>query len=207
MKFVVYIYLAVTLFNSGIINPVDNKNSDFEIYVVKYRWHTGIIVNRAEANPFLPLLKNEFISNQYIEIGWGERDFYMATDETTLLALKAVLVPNESVIHVHGFNENPEWYFRDNEIVKLTLDSKNYIKLLESINSSFTITTENKIINEGPGLVKNSFFYLSNDKYHLFRTCNVWIASKLKDAGIKINPFFAITSRNLINQLKTKSRK
>ena len=56
------------------------KASDREeckkIYILKHRWHTGIIIERAELKNILSALEKDFLSSQYIEIGWGDKDFY-----------------------------------------------------------------------------------------------------------------------------------
>ncbi|OFX89137.1 MAG: hypothetical protein A2W99_01925 [Bacteroidetes bacterium GWF2_33_16] len=178
-------------------------NSEHIIFIVKYRWHSGIIINREEAIPFLPSLQNHFINNQYIEIGWGDKDYYMAENETVWLALKAVIIPTKSVLHIHGFNENPEWYFRDYEIAKLSLSTINFNNLLNHINSSFALDLESNPIILGDGLIPNSSFFLSNEKYYLFKTCNAWTAQQLKVAHVDINPWLAITSKNLMHQLES----
>ena len=150
---------------------------------------------------FLPLPKY-FKNTQYIEIGWGDKDFYMAENETVWLALKAVLWPTESVLHVAEINSHPLWLFKENEIIELKLSVDNFNKLVKYLNNSFSLNDDNHNIILGKGLYGNSHFYLSNEKYHLFKTCNVWIAKGLKNSGISINSFFALTSKNVMKQLK-----
>ena len=177
----------------------------YSIFIVKYRWHSGIIINRSEAIAYFPFLENNFTNNKFIEIGWGDKDFYMAKDETFWLAIKAVLIPTSSVIHVHGFNENPEQHYSKNEIIELQLEELEYKSLIKSIQSSFATNSNKNEIKESIGLVTNSYFFLSNEKYHIFNTCNVWVAKRLNEAGIQVSPFRSITSNSLMKQLKRNS--
>ncbi len=60
-----------------------------KIYIVKHGWHTGIIFNRKEAMPYLLKLNNEYIDAQFLEISWGDKDFFKALAVHTLQVLKA----------------------------------------------------------------------------------------------------------------------
>ena len=47
-------------------------------------------------------------------------------------------------------------------------------------------------------------FFLSVEKYHMFKTCNVWTARGLKNAGLPLRPFYAFNSGNVIRQINKK---
>jgi len=176
------------------------------VYVVKYRWHTAIVFNRLEAQQIMTGLKHDFKDHQFIEIGWGDKDFYMAPEPTFWHGFKAIFWPTQSVLHVHGFNNNPEWYYNDVDLIRIQLPKNRYEELLVEIKKSFALDSMLNYIMLGPGLLQNSAFYLSNEKYYLFKTCNYWLAKKLKKAGLRVCPFFAITSKSLLNQLKRKNK-
>lgn len=177
---------------------LDTNNKS--VYILKHRWHTGIIIKTDDVKNSMPAIANDFENAQYIEIGWGDKDFYMAERETVCLVLKAVLWPTESVLHVAEINSHPLLLFEENEIIELNLSVDNFNKLVKYLNNSFSLNDDNIIL--GKGLYGNSHFYLSNEKYHLFKTCNVWIAKGLKNSEISINSFFALTSKNVMKQLK-----
>ncbi|MCK5169524.1 MAG: DUF2459 domain-containing protein [Bacteroidales bacterium] len=177
-----------------------------KIYVLKHRWHTGIIINRAEAIKFLPSLGADFNNSQYIEIGWGDKDFYMAEKGTLFLALRAVLWPTESVLHVAEINSHPLWLFKKQEIIEFELTDDNFAKLIHYFNSSFYIDNNLNNLKLGKGLYGNSQFYLSIEHYHLFKTCNVWVAKGFKKANVPIKPCYAFTSKNVMKQLNKKNK-
>ena len=172
-----------------------------KIYLLKHRWHTGIIINRSESCELLLALGNDFSNSQYIEIGWGDKDFYMAEKETVWLTIKAMFWPTKSVLHIAEINSHPLWLFKEQEIIELELTDENFAKLIQYFNNSFYIDSNQNNLKLGDGLYGNSQFYLSNEGYHLFKTCNVWIAKGLKIADIRIKPCFALTSKNVMKQL------
>ncbi|MFP4025729.1 MAG: DUF2459 domain-containing protein [Thiohalospira sp.] len=179
------------------------KENDLKkIYVVKYEWHTGVIFERDEAIKFFPALQNDFSNFKFIEVGWGDKDFYMAEEETFWLAFKAGMLPTKSALHISAINKNPEKHYVGFEMVIIDLNDENFKNLIQYFNKSFALDKNNNNIKLKSGLKKNSQFYLSNEKYYIFKTCNAWIARGLKRAGVSIRPFFALTSKNVIKQLK-----
>jgi uncharacterized protein (TIGR02117 family) len=212
MKYFLKKILLFSLLLLLFINGISETNCDYSnisdeiVYIVKHEWHTGLVVNRTSAEKYLPSLKKEFNNSDFIEIGWGDKDFYMAEKETLWLGLKAVLWPTKSVIHVSAFNIHPEIYYKNNKKFKLELVAADYNNLLDYINKSIYIDEIGNNILLSDKQNKTSRFYLSKEKYHLFKTCNVWIAKSLKEAGISINPIFALTSGNVIKQLKRRTK-
>jgi uncharacterized protein (TIGR02117 family) len=192
--------LSIAFILNPLFNNLDSKASEVinykKIYILKHRWHTGIIIERAELKNILSALENDFLSSQYIEIGWGDKDFYMAEKETVWLVIKAMFWPTKSVLHVAEINSHPLWLFKEQEITEIELTEENFNKLIQYLNSSFYIDNNQNNIKLGRGLYGNSRFYLSNEHYHMFKTCNVWTARGLKIADIPIKPCFALSKKN-----------
>lgn len=180
----------------------ENVSASHRIYVLKHQWHTGIILNISDINHHMVLLSNEFSNSNYIEIGWGDKDFYMAEKGTVWLALKAVLWPTKSVLHVAEITNQTLMIYNENQLMEIQLNEKDFNNLISYIHQSFYINENKELESLGNGLYGNSQFYLSNEKYHLFKTCNVWLARGLKKSNIAIKPFRALTSGNLMKQLK-----
>jgi len=193
------IFISVSGITKTHQQPAENIQS---VYILKHEWHVGIILKRSDTVDLLTALNNDFKNAKYIEIGWGDKDFYMAENGTVWLALKAALWPTQSVLHIAAFNQHPELKFNDDEIIKLKLNPDQYEELCSYINESFELTAEKENVKLGDGLYGNSQFYLSHEKYHLFHTCNVWAARGLKKAQVSIKPYKAITSKNVMKQLQ-----
>ena len=183
--------------------PPEGLSSDNKkIYIVKHSWHTGIIFKRSEANLYLPALADEFLNASYLEVGWGDMDFYTADRGNIFLALKAALWPTKSTLNVLGFNKHPYLVFGEDRAVEVIISDEGFINLIQYINSSFALDSDSLNIKLDTVTYGPSRFYLSREKYHGFKTCNVWTAKALRKTGFPITPFYAIRAKNVISQIR-----
>ncbi|MDH3319867.1 MAG: DUF2459 domain-containing protein, partial [Betaproteobacteria bacterium] len=88
------------------------------IFLVPQGGHTGIAVRRADIAEALLPEKRDFPAADYLEIGWGERDFYMAQSAGPWLSFKAAFFPNRSVVHLVGVRGGLGARFPGSEIVE-----------------------------------------------------------------------------------------
>ena len=173
----------------------------FAIHVVKLGWHTAIVFNTSDIQA-IDWPELEFYRHyNYVYFGWGDEAFYQSSDDLALLAARAVLIPTPGVIRIVGFYSNPETYFgHKRKLVCLHMDEPTFRKLVREIASSFK--------RDEMGMTISSVdyghadqFYLSIQSYHLFRTCNTWLAQRMKKAGLPVRSRFLLTANQLINQL------
>jgi uncharacterized protein (TIGR02117 family) len=143
------------------------------IYVVSHGWHAGIVVEREDLLQKLPALpaRNE----KYVEIGWGEERFYQARETSLSMALRAVLQPNPSVLQVVPVPGTPRSYFAGSEISEVGTDDAGYSAAVSRIASTFKPGLERL----GPSLYGQGAFYRAEGSFHLFNTCNTWVAAVL----------------------------
>ena len=178
--------------------------SQRKIHLVNIGWHVGIIV------PVDNVLKRnlpatfDFSDRKYIEIGWGDKTFYQTSNPSFGMAFDALLKSTSSVIHLYGFNQTIRTTFKDAEIIELDIEEDNYIKLLYFIHKSFTLNADGSAQLKGPGLYEkeNSFFYAANGQFHMFNTCNTWVANAIQSAGIEINSYNIVTSDSLMDAVR-----
>lgn len=104
--------------------------------------------------------------------------------------------PTASVLHVTGFDDPPRRYFPASEVVELRISRSGFERLLAYIASSF----EPRAAPVAPALYASGAFYPSREKFHLFNTCNVWVARGLREAGIEVRS--SITTEGLMSQLR-----
>ena len=183
--------------------PAGNGTDNKKIYIVKHAWHTGIIVGRREADFYLPALTNEFSGADYLEVGWGDLDFYTAARGNVFLALKAVLWPTKSTIRIMGFNKHPLLIFGEDRIVEVTISDQGFINLIRYINNSFALDKDSQNIKLDTNAYGGpSQYYLSREKYHGFKTCNVWTAKAIRKTGYPITPFYALRAKNVLYQIR-----
>jgi len=152
----------------------------------------------ASALPSLPGLPD----SRYLEIGWGDRDFYRAPAPGPGLILKAALWPSASVLHLTAFSEPVAAYFPDSRITRLTLSQAGFEALLQRVSGSFERDAGGVSRPMGPGLYGASQFYRSRESYHLLRTCNVWTAQALQAAGMPLRPMRIFTTDQLFERIR-----
>jgi len=183
--------------------PVDARTPGKTIYLVSHGWHVGIVVDRVDIPDDVRLVHKDFSSTGYLEIGWGDRDFYQTPSPHLGIALKALLLPTPSVLHIVAFNDSVASYFPHGEIIRVRLSDAGFQRLLRYIAASYDRDPAGNPVSLGVGLYGASQFYRSQETYHLFRTCNVWTARALYIAGCSLRPFLAITGDNLMSQARS----
>jgi uncharacterized protein (TIGR02117 family) len=201
-----FVLLLLSLGNGGCAwqkppPPVGLEN--VVIYVVGHDWHTGLVIPLAAISTehYLPV-RDVYNQYQYIEVSWGDKDFFQSREDSLYVTLKAALLPTDSVLHVVGFNGPVTKYFPTSKIIKLTPTKKDFLVLCEFISNSFDYDHHNEMQRLGPDLYGDSQFYKANEKYYLPKTCNVWTARALNSAGYPISPYCTFQVDSLLNQAK-----
>lgn len=170
------------------------------VHLVAHDWHTGIAIRRADIPTGLWPESRDFPQAEYLEVGWGDRDFYQQPDPGVWTALRAALWPTASVLHVVGFPGPVAGYFRASEVVEIALPSGGFERLVRYIHHAHERSGALAAAPLGPGLYGEGRFYPAWESFHLFRTCNVWTARALRAAGLPIRD--SITSEGLMSQAR-----
>jgi len=184
--------------------PSHHSAPTVPVYLVSHGWHTGIVIRRADIPAGLWPEAGDFPEAEYLEVGWGDRDYYQARDPGLWLTLKAALAPSPSVLHVVGFRSPPAAYFPASEIVELALPRRNFEPLAKYIHDAYAREDTQPVAPLGPGLYGDSRFYPARETFHLFNTCNVWTARALRAAGVPVRD--AITTEGLMSQARRLGR-
>ncbi len=169
-------------------------------YVVSHGWHTGLIVDRRDLIERVPELGTDFGGVKYLEVGWGDQRFYQTQTVKFGLALRAVLFPTSSVLHIVEVPVSPRRYFSGSEVVEVSVPQTGYRKLLDFVAGSFSRTSSNDVMKLGHGLYGKSRFYHAVGRFHAFNTCNTWVAKAIGETGYPISKG-TITVRGLMSQL------
>jgi uncharacterized protein (TIGR02117 family) len=163
------------------------------IFLVPQGGHTGIAVRRADIAAALLPEKRDFPSADYLEIGWGDRDFYMAPSAGPWLSFKAAFVPTQSVVHVAGVRGALREAFPGAEIMEIPLSRAALHGLLRYVHDAFE--------RQGDAATPlGRGFYPGRDTFHLLRTCNVWAAGALRAAGLPVRD--ALTVEGILMQVR-----
>jgi len=171
-------------------------------WLVNHGWHAGIVLRSADITDSVWPIPEDFPAAEYLEVGWGDRDYYQTPNPHLGITLMAALLPTDSVLHIVGFNEQVTAYFPYSEIIRIDLPAADFKKLVRAIAESFARDDAGDAIPLGSGLYGNSRFYLSRERYHLFNTCNVWTARALRTATLPITPATAIKVESLMSRAR-----
>lgn len=200
--------LAIAALLSACVGPIEGLyppqvgEPRTSVYVVGHEWHTGIVIPREDVPDPLWPENNHFPESTYLEVGWGDRDFYQALETTPGLAVRAALWPTSSVLLVTGFSAPPQEQFPDSEIIEVALSLPGFLNLCAYIHSAYARDREGNPVSLGPGVYENSRFYAAKGSYCLFATCNVWTARALRSAGCPITPACALRASNVMDQTR-----
>ena len=177
-----------------------NDGPAVSFWLVTQDAHTGIAVRRADIPAGLWPESRDFPQADYLEVGWGERDYYMGRDQGFWDKLRVALGANPSVLHVAGIRGPLPGSFPASEIVELSLPAAGYERLIRYIQDAYDRSGAPFVAPLGPGLYGDSRFYPGRESFSLLRTCNVWTAQGLRDAGLPVSD--AITREGLMSQVR-----
>jgi uncharacterized protein (TIGR02117 family) len=180
--------------------PPRQDEPSVEIFVVSHGYHTGlalprgaVLSNASEAGfPALINVATRFGAYAFIEIGWGEEEFYrqVPTPDSlgVAMALRALLMPgNRSVLHVVGLGDEPPRAFPASEVVAVRLSEAGFRRMLRAVDATFVLA-ERQPQATGPGLYGPSLFYRANGAFSLLSLCNHWTGRMLTAAGVAGSP-------------------
>lgn len=151
------------------------------VHVVREGWHSGLVLRAADLPPSSPLV-HEFPNADYLEVGWGDRAFYMAPNPGPWLALRALAWPTPGVLHLAAV---PKATAGSGEDIagKVRLTPAEFRRLHERLLASFDTDAQGRLQPLGPGLRgAGSRFYASRERFHLFKNCHTWTAQVLREA-------------------------
>ena len=168
------------------------------VFVVPQGGHTGLAVRAAHIPASLVPEKRDFPGADWLEFGWGDRDFYMAPAAGPWLSFKAAFLPTRSVVHVAGVRGELGEAFPGAEIVEIPLSRAALEGLLRYVHDTFERAGD-ATVPLGRG------FYPGRETFHLLRTCNVWTAGALRAAGLPVGD--ALTVHGILAQVRPLSRR
>ena len=172
------------------------------VHVVRHGWHSGIVVRAADVPEHAWPARRDFVGAEHLEVGFGDRAYYQATDPSVWLGLRALLWPTAGVLQIVAFSGPVENHFASAEIVVLQITPQGFARLLASVSASHELDAAGRPIPIDPGPYGTSRFYASRETFHLFSTCNVWIAAMLREAGVPLSPALSQTAGALFAQLR-----
>ena len=184
---------------SGLFPPAPNTKTRI-IYLIQHDWHSGLAWAQQDSENFGA---EEWKDSPYIEVGWGDRQFYFKDDKSIPSILRAAFIPSDSVMHVSSFAELPEKFFQF-PIFKIELSELGFQKLFIYVKQTFKLKPQgdrSEAIGKGQYGVSN--FYAAVPKYFSGFNCNTWAAEALRTAGVSVCPNRAFFAKNLADQIQS----
>ena len=176
-----------------IISADDSLNT---IYLVKQKWHTAVVFKSNDVDTLILPEVKYFQGAGLIDIGWGDEAFYQHPDFDWDLAYHALFHATPSTLRIEGIYITKQQYFDLSEIVvELKVNNDQLKILLEYISETIWKDEigESKILSTQ--FLDRAYFLKANGSYHLFNTCNTWLAIGFKSAGIEIKDDIILTEQ------------
>ncbi len=166
------------------------------IYLIKQRWHTAIVFHKEKVDSTILPEVRYFAGAELIDIGWGDEAFYQHPDFDWDLAYQALFYPTPSTLRMEGIFISMLEYFNLSEIVvELKINNEQLKILMKYIADTVWRNDEDQSEILSTKYLNRVYFFKANGEYHLFNTCNTWLARGLKKAGFKIEDDIVLTEQ------------
>lgn len=175
------------------IDEEPNAKDEVDIYILTNGMHTDIVVPTTtdiiDWSKFIKYEHTKVANNtyKYLALGWGDKGFYLNTptwsDLTFSTAFKAASGLSTTAMHTTYYKNMME----NDQCKKIKISTSQYKRLVHYIKESFLIQENGKFkhIITNANYSDTDAFYEAQGKYSLFKTCNSWANSALKESGQK----------------------
>jgi len=200
-------FLATVALAAGCLAPVADREPPSgepprAAWVVDHGWHTAIVVRRDDVDPALWPEVRDFPDTALVEVAWGDREFYMAQNPTGWLAVKAAFFTSGSVLHVAGYGESTLAGLPAGAVVELRVSRRGFDAMTRFVHDEYQPDGQGRPARLEHGLSGASWFYTAQSRYHLFNTCNTWVARALQRAGLDVTPAGTVTAAGVMQEAR-----
>ncbi len=189
-------------------------NSDYsppetriEIFVISNEVHADLVlpITNEVVDWRLCFPESHFPGNvrsaKYVLVGWGDRGFFIETptwsDLKISTAAHALMWHSDTALHVAMTNFE-EW---DSYGVRVRISRQQYQALATYVRNTFSdidpaashqmapeelLTRTAACRIDGAHYGQNDAFYEAHGRYHALNTCNSWIGTALRRAGVRV---------------------
>ena len=211
----VVLYAATMRNGDAALYPAREGDEHFPVYLADHGYHAGLIIRRADLDHFSLVLDDKVLSAlfvrfqayEWIEIGWGDEQFYRfaptISHVTVSMAFSALSGMNDStVLHVVGLARAPDAIFRNSDLQRIELSQAGIENVLRSVARAFVADQSGEPIELGKGIYGPSLFYRAQGRYSLVNTCNMWLGDLMAAAGLRVSPVASATSIGLLAEIR-----
>src|SRR5262245_28047846 len=200
--------VATILFTTGCLTRAANSRPPSAgepattLWIVDHGWHTSIVIRRADIDRARWPELDDFSAATLVEGAWGGREFYMATWPTAWLAMRAAVATSGRVLHIVGLTAAFTDSFAGSESVTIRLSRRGLDALADFVHAEYQRDPASAPLRLGPSLYGSGGFYAGRSRYHLFNTCNTWVARALVAAGLAVDSAGVVTASDVMRQVR-----
>ena len=170
------------------------------VWLVSHGWHVGLAVARADVSTAVWPESAE-LGRRYIEVGWGDGEYYPASETSVGMGLRAALGSESSVLHVAGFDAAPAEFFAGSPVLPVTLSARGFEALTRFIAAHYVRDAAGRPVVVAPGRYGEARFYRATGRYRVFDNSNTWAAKALKAAGCPVDSG-TLTAGGVVRQVR-----
>lgn len=171
------------------------------VYVVDSGWHTDIALPVGEMAAPLARLELAYPAARYLDFGFGERRYFMASDPTVGDALGA-LFPSRSVVLMTALAVPPPVAFGNSRVVAVHVSNAGAAAIQAAIWGDLAKSAAGEPIALGSGPFAGSEFFAARGTYDVFSTCNTWTVAMLRAGGLPVSATGIVFSNQVMDQAR-----
>ncbi len=173
------------------------------IYVARRGWHIDVGFARADLQPPLSSLAEEFPGMRYLFFGFGDRQ-YLAAKNHNAPVLLAALWPGRGMMLVTGLSSAPQEAFGASHVAALAVTSQQLGGAQAFIWNSLDRQAGAHSWARGP--YEGSLYFAAAPRYSALHTCNTWAAEALKAAALPVHSAGVVFAGQLWGQVREFTR-
>ena len=161
------------------------------LYFTNNGLHTHLVLPSQGLKALVPQLSKYFLDEPWLQLGWGDFDYYGSAKQTKLLGFRALFMPTKAIIGVRSITDITNHFHSQTRIYAIPLPKTAMDATLLFISRYFQFNESNDltIVREK---ATGELFFSASGTYSILNTCNNWTAYVLKEAGLKISPKLTI---------------
>ena len=192
LLFVVVYSIIVLIGLIPVNNDFQQTPDGIEIYVISNAVHSDLVLPLdSDAIDWRELFPASAFAGDvrqatHVAIGWGDRGFFLKTptwaDLKFSVVANALLLPSDTCMHVSMTRSE----LLGSGARSVSISASEYKQLVDAILESVPIDSNGQpTLIEGAAYGRYDAFFAATGRYHCLNTCNSWVGSVLKRAGVR----------------------
>ena len=137
---------------------------------------------------------------RYVEIGWGDVDYYRDPEPGLGTLLRAALIPTAGTVQIVPVWTSVERFARGADLYGYIVPDSLRTPLLAYLMAEIALE-DGEVVDQGPSLYGSGRFFAATRRYHMFHNSNHWAARALHTAGCDLSVWQSLIIELLFIQL------